>query len=202
MAPDLESGWAPPDAVEHFFRSALALYFMAPWIDDYLIVRVDIPAFGLEGGCLVMVGDQAEPLPEFVLLPPCEDHERFFECVDAFYDDIDWEALGTEGLVLRFDTGSASSPGMREELPPGWPAGARGYPVLEHRDIDGMPRPLNERDVRLGAVLASALAGLFQGHRREFEDGLEHPPVRKTYSTGSGPEVRFTFPHEKWEREL
>jgi hypothetical protein len=66
----LETGRVPADVVATLFRAAEMLYRLAPWktASDDQVLRVDIPALGVDGACLSIIGVD-------VLLKEMENHE-------------------------------------------------------------------------------------------------------------------------------
>ena len=108
--------------------------------------------------------------------------------------------LGTSMLALNFEAGSDLPPSMhREVLRHGWSvADASSYPVVDHRDRDGYPRPLIERDVRIMTAIAETLAEFFPRHRRIFEEDSGELAI-ETLRTEDGVEVRLGYPCEDAE---
>ncbi len=192
----LEAGRVPADAVAKLFRAAEMLYRLAPWktARDDRVVRVDIPALGVHGACLSVIGALGESLG-FVLFPSRAGYEAFLAAADRrFGDRLD---LGTTTLSLTFAAGADIAPGRRREIAAhGWPvAGPRAYPVVEHRDPDGLPRPLTDarrarrrrarpdaRDVHRAAPAGARRRPLSPGvrdlRRRDGPGGPPHGPVR------------------------
>jgi len=84
----------------------------------------------------------------------------------------------------------------REVTDHGWPvADEMSYPQVEHRDPDGLMRPLMDRDVRIASACATSLSAFFVTNRKAFEaDGGE--PICQSYTDDRGRLVRFTFPYE------
>src|SRR5512140_3491838 len=74
----LDGGRIPAEAVDRLFGAAKLLYDIAPWkraTDDQLL-RVDVPALGVEGACLCVIGALGENLG-FLLFPSLDGYEAF-----------------------------------------------------------------------------------------------------------------------------
>ena len=192
----LEAGRVPADVVAILFRAAEMLYRLAPWktASDDQVLRVDIPALGVHGACLSIIGGLGESLG-FVLFPSLAGYEAFVDAADASRrEELDF---GTTALSLTFERGADVAPSRRREVTAhGWPvAGPQAYPRVEHRDRDGLPRPLTEQDVRVVAACAQALGTFSLRHPRVFaQEPVE--PVCETYTDEAGLAVRVTVPYE------
>lgn len=194
----LENGRVPADAVAALFVAADALFKAAPWkhADDDQVVHVDIPALGVHGACLSILGALGE-VHGFALFPSLAAYERF---IDAAPDNptpgqrIDH---GTPWLSLYYVAATELPARMRREAASsGWRVNSPdAYPIVSHCDSDGLPRPLLEHDVRVATACAGALAKMAKRHRRLF--ALDAPePVCEVYTDKDGPAVRMTIPYE------
>ncbi len=196
-----EDGRVGVDAIEALFGAAKILYRIAPWknADDSRILRVDIPAYNIEGACLSIIGHLGESIG-LILFPSVEGLEQFLLNTEAQNSPGAPLDLGTTTLSLNFVAGSELPASMRKEaLKHGWPlADANAYPLVEHRDTDGMPRPLSEQDVRIMTACATSLAAFYISHRSVFEED-SFGPVCESYFDDDDVEVRFTFPYEAAE---
>jgi len=84
----------------------------------------------------------------------------------------------------------------REAADHGWPVlDEMSYPQVEHRDPDGLLRPLTERDVRVASACATSLSAFFVTNRGAFETE-DCEPICQSYSDDEGRGVRFTLPYE------
>ena len=95
----LEAGRVPADVVAKLFRAAEMLYRLAPWktASDDQVLRVDIPALGVHGACLSIIGGLGESLG-FVLFPSLAGYEAFVDAADApRREELDF---GTTALSL------------------------------------------------------------------------------------------------------
>jgi hypothetical protein len=195
-----EGGRVGKATVAALFRAAMSLYEVAPWevAGDSQIIRVDIPRYDIAGGCLSIIGALGESLG-LILFPSLEAFERFLDKADRPRRAKKLD-LGTSYLSLSFEPGSDLPSSMRREtLQHGWPVSdARGYPRVEHRERDGYPRPLIERDVRVMTAIAEAVASYFPRHRRIFEEGSDELAI-ETLHTEDGTEVRLAYPYEDAE---
>jgi hypothetical protein len=133
-----------------------------------------------------------------VIFPSFIAFERFLESVerrDSPGEPID---LGTTILSLNFERAAdLSAPMRREAAEHGWPvAGPAAYPWVQHRDRDGMLRPLSERDVRVASSCARAVATFFFKYGGRFEDGVLDEPICESFVDQRDLEVRLTMPYE------
>ncbi len=199
----LESGRVPATVVERLFRAAAALWREAPWkvADDAHVLGVDVPALGVEGACLSIIGGLGEHFG-FVLFESLEAFEAFVASAppDGTTPTRPPDLRGYT-LSLDFARRRELPPGMRREIEAhGWPvAGPRAYPVVFRPDPDAVARPLGERDVRLAAACAEALASFTRRHRAAFAcDPVA--AAREEITTGpAGDEivVRLRLPHPR-----
>lgn len=154
-----EDGRVGSETVETLFRAAEILYRVAPWkvAADSQVLRVDIPAYGVEGACLSIIGSLGESIG-LILFPSLEGFERFLEGAGAQRPPGAPIDIGTTILSLNYEPGSDLPAAMyREALEHGWPvADAMSYPMVQHRDPDGVLRPLTEQDVRVIACCAAS----------------------------------------------
>ncbi|HVV52844.1 MAG TPA: SEC-C domain-containing protein [Polyangia bacterium] len=201
-APDesyLEDGRVSADAVGDLFRAAELVYRMAPWktMDEQQLVRVDVPGFGVNGACLSVIGGAGESFG-LILFPSLEAFEAFASTVELSRDgQIDF---GTTVLALNFERGADLPASMRREISDhGWPvAGPRAYPVIAHRDRDGVPRPLSERDVKLTAAFATSFGSFFLKNKGVFRSD-DDEPISESYSGEDDLTVRLTYPYDAFD---
>jgi hypothetical protein len=196
--PSYLEGRIPEEAVAELFRAAEYLYRVAPWrvATDDQVVRIDIPDFGIEGACLSIIGALGESLG-FLLFPSFGAYAAFAEVAEdppTLEGPID---LGTSWLALNFERGADLPAAMRREIAKsGWPvAAAEAYPHLLRVDRDAALRPPVERDFRIAAACARALASFFVRNPRSFAAD-EMTPACESFSDDIGPTVRITAPYE------
>ncbi len=191
-----EEGRVGKEAVEGLFRSAELLYKLAPWkvAADSLVLRVDIPDYGVEGACLSIIGALGQSLG-LILFPSLADFDSFLEQAELPRRRGAPIDMGSSARCLNFEVGSDLPPRMlREALDHGWPvAGPKAYPIVYHHDRDGMLRPLTERDVRIMAACAVSLCAFYGKHRELFKQD-EPEPICESYFDADDVEVRFTLP--------
>lgn len=194
----LADGRVSPEAVATLFESAQLLYHAEPWsfASDAQVLRMDIPAFGVEGACVSIMGEMGD-CRGVVIFPSLAGFEAFCQAPEEQRPGHAPIDLGSDWLALAFERGADLPAHIRREVAShGWPvADANAYPRVERRERDGAPRPLVERDVEIAAASAAALAAFSSQHRRLFEmETIE--PVCETYSNVSDIEVHFTVPYE------
>ncbi|MGD9546689.1 MAG: YecA family protein [Candidatus Krumholzibacteriia bacterium] len=194
----LEGGAVSPEAVEDMFRAAAALYAVAPWkvATGDQAIRMDIPALGVEGACLSIIGNLGESMG-VLIFPNVEDFDEFWEASlgvpgSDYLPDIDvgW-------LALDFERGADLPDTMRQEVARyGWlVASPEAYPVLDRYDPGPEPVPLRDEDLRIVTACITALTAFFVKHRRIFTmDAFE--PVCESYFDRNGLEVVVTAPYE------
>ena len=192
----LEEGRVSVDTVADLFGAAELVYRMAPWktMDDQQLVRVDIPSLGIDGACLSVIGAGGDSFG-FILFPSLEGFEAFaLAGQTADRGPID---MGTTLLALSFERGADLPASMRREITEhGWPvAGARAYPVVTHRDRDGVPRPLSDRDFRVLSASATSFGVFFLKNKSAFQVD-DSDPISESYSDQDDSTVRLTYPYE------
>ncbi len=192
-----DGGRISSDAFAALFRAAGILYGVAPWerTPDDLLIRVDIPSMDIEAGCISIIGSLGESLG-FLLFPSIDGCEAFGRAAKAAEPGSRPADLGTSFLSLSFERGADLHPEMRREIARhDWPVRSPdAYPDVDHRERDGTPRPLTEKDVRVVSACALSLSSLFAKHGYEFESGrLE--PISESWLDDDDQEVRFTVPH-------
>jgi len=198
----LDDGRVSPEAVAEFFVAAQMLYEVAPWkaATDGQVLRLDIPALGVGGGCVSIIGSAGEGLGLMIFLSAA-DYDAFSTAAEEYagqeYDgrldrDTDW-------LVLSFERGADLSASMRREVAAHeWSvADAEAYPLAMRHERGGVIRPPNELDLRIVTACATSLCDFFANHWSLFEaDEIE--PVCESYYDADNLEVRFTIPHEAY----
>jgi len=194
----LEDGRIPPSLVAELFASAKLLYEIAPWkvATDDQVVRMDIPALGVEGACVSIIGNLGESLG-LLVFPSLAGYQAFGRLAEAPRPKRGRLDFGTDWLALDFERGADLPAEMRREVAVhGWPvADANAYPRVRRLDRDGASRPLVERDLTIASACASALSAFFAKHRELFE-AEELEPVCESYFDQRDLEVRFTAPYE------
>jgi len=194
----LEGGRISAEAVEKLFRAARTLWASAPWksAEDHQVLRVDIPAFGVVAGCLSIIGALGESLG-FLIFPSLDSHEAFGSLAESGIPPSEPLDLGTSVLSLTFSRGADLPDRMRREIAEhDWPvAGPDAYPVVEHRDRDGFPRPLTEKDVRIASACATSLIAFLMKHESIFRKST-FDPICESWFDEEDLEVRFTVPYE------
>ena len=196
-----EQGRVGPEAVASLFEAAESLFRAAPWqlLQDNPVLRLDIDALEVEGACVSVIGALGESLG-LIIFPSHVAMERFLANVDTSAPAQAPMDLGTTTLSLNFERGADLPPGLRREAAEhGWPvAGPDAYPWVQQRDRDGTLAPLNERDVRIVAACAHAVAALCTEHRTLLTETPE-PTLDANHSGPGGIEVRLRMPYAAGE---
>ena len=191
-----EDGRVSAASVESLFRAAFSLYRLAPWnvAHDGQVLRFDIPALAVEGACVSIIGALGESFG-ILIFPSLAGYEALAQRAKTPMPGK--RDLGTTILALSFEAAADLPSSMRREAAKhGWPvADAFAYPRVEHRERDGVPRPLTERDVQIATACAGALLGFFARHRKVFEGDFT-VPISESYTDEIGRTVRITAPYD------
>jgi hypothetical protein len=203
----LEAGRVSVETLAAFFKVAARLYRAAPWklAWDSQVLALDVPAYGVQGACLSIIGQLKESFGLLVF----ESYEKYRALERASEQHQEsgqpLESLGTSVLALNFDRGADIPPPMRQEIGAhGWEvAGPEAYPRVMLTEPDVLARPLTDRDVRLVTVAAAAVTAFVARHRDVFE---AWSPVPRTHEVEVevGTEkvtARVTAPHPALEGE-
>jgi SEC-C motif len=197
----LEGGRVPEPVVDGFFRAAAALWREAPWkvADDSQVLAVDIPAFGLRGACLSVIGALRQNFG-FVLFESVAAFEAFAASAPPEGEEPTRPPdLSGYTLSLNFERRRDLPPAMRREVEAHrWPvAGPSAYPVVLCPDLDAVARPPGERDVRLAAACAEALAAFTRRHRGALACDPVVPSREEITVDTAGEQVvvRLRLPH-------
>lgn len=197
----LEGGRIPPAVIARLFTVARPLYSVAPWktAGDHQTLRMDIPALGVDGACVSIIGNLGEHLG-FLVFPFLAGYEAFGRAADRRRRAAARFDAGTDWLALTFERGADLSATRRREVAMhGWPvAGPGAHPVVTSHGRDGAPRPLEEQDVRIATACAASLTAFFVKHRGVFE-AEKFEPICESWFDEDDLEVRFTIPYEAFE---
>ena len=73
-------GHVSPAAVEKLFTAAFSLFAIKPWrvADDTQVLRMDIPALGVDGACLSIIG-QLDESRGVLIFTSLDDFEQFLK---------------------------------------------------------------------------------------------------------------------------
>ena len=187
--------------VARMFRAAEMLYRAAPWkrAGSDQVLRLDIPELGVDGACVSIIGQLGESFG-FIVFPSEVAFERFLQAASdgplpSQAGEVD---LGTPVLSLDFERRADVPAAMRAEIARhGWSvAGPKAYPVVMRRDRDGIPAPVDDRDVRVATECAFAVASFVVRHREIFDAEKFAPVCESVAMEDSGITVRLTAPYE------
>ena len=199
----LEDGRVSAKAVGNLFTIAADLYDIAPWdlVEDDQQLRVDIPEYGIEGGCLSIIGALGESFG-LLLFPSGAACAQFGRGAENRRPGAPLD-LGGRVLALDFEERRNLPASMRREVKAHkWPlADSRIYPVVHHRERDGALRPLTEQDIKVITAVALGVVAFCQRHEAEMEaGGLELPVCESfTHALSDDVEVRLTLPYEAYQ---
>lgn len=193
-----EGGRVSPEVVAKLFSAARLLFGLEPWkmAHDGQVLRMDIPALGVDGACVSIIGALGEN-PGVLIFPSLEGYEAFRRAAEGPRSQRGPVDLGTGWVALSFECGAdLPKPMRREAAKHGWPvASTEAYPLVERWERDGAPRPLRERDVEIAAACASSLSAFFLRNGALFaSDEIE--PVCESFFDEDDREVWFTAPYE------
>ena len=185
-------------AVEKLFAAGRLLFALQPWsvIDDTQVLRMDIPALGVDGACLSVIGQLGESRGVLVFAS-LDDFEAFVAAAESGALEQGPLAGGAGWLALTFEPATELPASMRREaMEHGWPVErADAYPLVERRDPDGVPRPLVEPDVEIAGACALSLGAFLAKHGAIFKSDT-FAPVCESYFDDDDREVRFTVPYD------
>jgi hypothetical protein len=197
----LEGGRVPEGAMTQMFAAAAVLYRCGPWrlASDDEVLRADIPALDVKGACISIMGALGESLG-LVVFPSLLAFERFRSAAEQAARGHRTPDLGGPILSLEFWRARDLPAGMRREVAShGWPTvSPDAFPVVAHRDRDGMPRPVTERDVQIATECAFAIASFFVRHPDAFGGRLREP-ISESMTAGKGRAiVRLMAPYDAY----
>ena len=176
----LAGGKLSANSMEALFKAAAALYRIAPWqhVYDEQLIEVDIPALDVRGACISIIGALEENFG-FLLFASLNDFECMAACSLALEEGEESIDIGCEFISLNYERGADLPPAMRREVQRHrWPvAEASAYPVVEHRDNDGLPRDPTPTELSIMTACTEALVTALEAHGKEFvadEFSLSH----------------------------
>jgi len=194
----LEGGRIPPTTVKSLFAAAGILCGVAPWkvATDDRVLRLDVPALGVDGACVSIIGQLGESRG-FLVFPSIAGYEAFRRGAEERLPRKKPADFGTDWLALCFEREEDLPASMLREVAAHiWHVNAAdAYPRVERRDSDGASRPLVERDLKIATACAASLSTFFIKHRSLFEAG-EFEPVCESFFDENDLEVRLTLPYE------
>lgn len=193
-----ENGRVSPAAVADLFAAARLLRVAAPWelASDQHVLRLDIPDLGVEGSCVSIIGALGRNLG-LLIFPSLAGYEAFLDAASRPRRRSSRIDVGTRWLSLTLVPRAELPAPMRHEVVKhAWPvADEKSHPHVEHRERDGLLRPLVERDVRIASACATALSAFFIRNRDAIasDDG---EPICQSFTDDGGRVVRLTFPYD------
>jgi hypothetical protein len=196
----LAEGAIAPAVVAELFSAAGLLFRAAPWRhqSDQQVLRVDIPALGVDGACLSVIGAAGESFGA-LLFRSIDDFHSFVDASERFGTSAK-SAPRTSGepalLSLSFDRKKQLPPSMAREIElHRWPvAGAKAYPAVLAIDTGMNPLPLTERHYRIITATTRALVTFIARHPSLFE-GPDPQPVSDSITGDDKVTVTVTAPY-------
>jgi hypothetical protein len=196
----LAAGDVTPALMARLFVAAARLYRAAPWdrtpADEPL--SVGIPALGLEGLALSVIGQRADALG-FLLFPDLRACLRYGDAGAAMEAGIPPENVPAH-FALNFERAAELDPKLTGEVAAhGWEiVNEDAYPALMAVDPDLVSRPPAREEIVLAEALCLALAQLLEESPGFVDDADEEAPAIRALlvESADGPlEVEIAFPH-------
>lgn len=165
----LGDGDIQPAVVKDFFSAAVLLFRAAPWrhVQEYQVLRVDIPHFDIENACLSVIGAGRESAG-ILLFRSIDDFLTFGSAVVNPNRPVAGSAIVMRSL--SFDRKKTMPPSMIREIEQHrWPiAGAKAYPALLCLDVEMSSVEPAEHDYRIMTACTQAFLAFFARHRLIF----------------------------------
>lgn len=191
----LGDGSIAPEVVARLFTAAGMLFRTAPWrrVEEHQVVRVDIPALGVDGACLSVIGGAGESFG--LLLFRSIDVYRAFANAGPSGPSTH-SGSGRALLSLSFDRKKEVPPELLHEIEKyRWPVeGSKAYPVVISLDNGMSPLPLTELDYRTLTACTLAFVSFYARHAGLFESP-EIEPVCESFTGDDEITVTLTAPH-------
>ena len=193
-----ENGRVSPETVADLFAAASLLSHVAPWkiASDQHVLRLDIPELGVDGACVSIIGALGQDFG-LLIFPSLTGFKKFLKAASSPRRHSRRLDVGTSWLSFSLVPGTELPAPLRSEVHVhGWSvADPRSYPQVEHRDRDGLIRPLTNRDVQIASACATSLSAFFVRNREAFAtDACE--PLCQSFTDDAGRLVRFTLPYD------
>ena len=118
-----ENGRVSADAIEKLFTAGRFLFEIKPWkfAYDSQVLRMDIPALGVDGDCVYVIG-QLDESPGVLIFASFDGFQQFLAAGTTDTIGQDPDALGSELLALTFLRAGELPPSMRREaMEHAWP---------------------------------------------------------------------------------
>ena len=195
---DLAQGRFSTPVVEKLFIASRYLFAIKPWtlVKAHQVLRMDIPTLGIDGACLSIIGQLGESRG-VLIFPSLDGFERFLVAANASGREHGAITMGTELVSLTFQHAAELPPSMyREAMRNALPVESPdAYPLVAHRNANGIPQLLGDRDVETATACALALSAFLPKHAGIFQAD-SFTPVCESYFDDDDREVRFAVPYE------
>jgi hypothetical protein len=197
----MESG-LHPHAIRKLFEGARDLFPTAPWryvhADD--LIRIDIPALGLEDLSVSVIGREGPPNGLMVL----PNSDAFDALLRLPAGGSTRKLAGTKGLpfILKFAAAKAIPAHMRREAELyGWPvAEGDAFPILLELRGD-MPGSPSTECIQIASLILDCMPAWFERHEAVFS--MERfTPIHEIWESDEAnePEVTVTYPYDLFDR--
>ncbi|MBT6273890.1 MAG: hypothetical protein HOI95_07130, partial [Chromatiales bacterium] len=168
-----------PGLVAALFDASAALWNAAPWLyaTDGDVLRVDVPALGIEGACLCIIG-AAEQDYGLILFPSVQGYLKFVDQAER-HENAPSAAvdLGTTYMSLNFERGAGLPQKMRREIARHrfTVAAPDAHPVVMSVTRHGALLPPQPDDLMLLTACARVTVDFFAAHSGLFGDPYGRP---------------------------
>ena len=194
----LQGGRIRSDTVEELFGVARMLHVLAPWkvAHDGQVLRMDIPALGVDGACLSIIGKMGINTG-VIIFPSLAGYLAFLAAAEESLKGSTDPHPDTGWLSLTYEPEEDLPAKVRHEIREhAWPlAGPRACPVVERVDPEGRPLILQEEDLHIVTACARSLGAFFIKHAGIFK-GPNPEPVCESFFDENDLEVRITAPYD------
>jgi hypothetical protein len=190
-----------PEIVAPFFRSASRLYRKTPWgyMTDGFLLKLDIPAMGIQDACISIMGAVGESYG-FLIFESIEDFTIMVDRSEEILSKKKRE-IGVPIFSVNFDRGSDLPKSMRKQASQhGWEVpNPNAFPSILRLDADGIAIPPGPCDYRLATACSEALTRFLSRYGKWLQKRLlpeDSVTGRYTIRELPGqPIIKITVPH-------
>jgi len=183
------------DLMATLFDSAASFYRLRPWekIEDWQTIGVDIPALGISGGCISIMGSQRENFG-YMLFQSYSAYDKMVEQSDGLGHGGELN-LGESFFSLSFERGVDCPEPLREEVRQyQWElVDSDAYPLPGYHSNDGRALAMTAHEVAIFCAVNNALTAMLVKNLSRFEQEAI-TPFCESYFDDDDLEVIFTVP--------